>query len=337
MIIALALLSAGLASAQVGAPTVATLKENFLAATTDADRAANLDELAKTPPTSAQDVSALFDLFYRFPNKDLRRKVMESLAMIPPDSPQLEPLFLSYMSQPEPAAQIFGINGAFRLHAPKALPILRKIAERKFSSEHSNTITVLAQRNAWWVQYEALSALAQWQGPKVYKLVLRKSEESPEVARLLGRYYWTRALPKIRKWATSDDPGTRERAAEAAGAPISRGQARATRDAMLAIVRNPKAARETRHRLALKIGASSTDDEVSALIKEHDASPPADRLIWAAAVFASDSANAIPLLVRYAKESPDKIDRDGARRQLQLMVGPEKTAALLGDEKAVKK
>jgi hypothetical protein len=341
MIIPLVLLSAALASAQVGAPNVATLKESFLSATTDAERTKALDLLTKTAPTSAQDVSALFDLFSRFPNKELRGKVMASLALIPPDSPQLEPLFIDYLKQPEPAAKIFGINGAFRLRAPKALPILRKMAERKLGAAHPDAVSVLAQRNAWWVEYEALSALAQWEGPKSYKLVLRRSEESPEVARLLGSYYWERALPLIGKWSKSTDPGERERAAEAAQAPIPEDEARATRARMLALVRDPGVARETRHRLALKIGASSTAAEVRELIKTHDAAPPADRLIWAAAVFASRRPEAVPLLLRYAQEGADPIDRRGARAQLEEMLGRDKADALIsganGDKKDDKK
>jgi hypothetical protein len=350
MTIALAVLAAALASAQTSAPvsaqnpapiggaSVSTLKARFIGATEEAERVKLLDEISATRPASAQDVSALFDLFSRFSDPDLRAKVMTSLSRIDPSSPQLEPMFISYLHQPEPETQLFGINGAFRLRSRQALPLVRKIAERKFEAADAASISLLSSRNAWWTQYEALSALAQWEGDKSLPLLRRKCEESSAVARLLGRFFWRQTFPDIKAWAESGDANVREKAVQAAGAPIDPSDARATRDGMLEIVRDAKADEEVRHRLALKVGASSTDAEVEALIAEHDkAGDEKLRQLLVGAVSYSHSRKAVPLLVRYARESPDETIRQGARAELVDLVGEGEAKALTEDKKDVKK
>jgi hypothetical protein len=340
MILALALLASLCASAAgpVGAPSVALLKERFLAATEEPERVKTLDELSKTTPFTAQDISALFDLFSRYPDAGLRRKVMDSLALLQADNPQLEPLFLTYLRQTEPESQLFGINGAFRLRSRQALPLVHAIAERKFAAASAASINALSERNEWWTQYEALSALAQWEGDKSLRLLREKAKEIPTVARLLGQYYWRQTFPELSRWAVSADGADLERAVEAAGAQISPADARATRDGMLALLRNPRADGEVRHRLALKVGASSNDAEVEELIREHDASADdKTRMPWAAAVFAARSPKSVPLLVRYAQQSADENTRAGARAELVDMLGEDPVKALLGDEKTIKK
>jgi len=335
MIAPLVLLAVSLAraaDAPAGAPSVAALKERFLGATDDAERGRTLDQIAATTPATAQDVSALFDLFSRYPDKTLRRKVMDSVARLAPDEPQLEPLFLTYLRQDEPESQLFGINGAFRLRSRQALPEVRRIAERKFKAPSAASINALSERNAWWTQYEALSALAQWEGDRSLPLLEKKAKESPEVARLLGQFFWTRTLPEIRKWSLSSGASERDRAAEAAGAAISPDEAAATREEMLAVVKEAKADAEVRHRLALKVGAVSDDAQTAALVAEHDAAKDdRTRLLWAAAVFQSRSPKSVPLLVRYARESPDELTRRGARALLVDRVGETQTAELLKD------
>lgn len=330
--------AATMATAPVGAPGVATLKERFLAALDDAERSRLLDAIAATPPVSAQDVAALFDLFSRFPDPGLRRKVMESVARLHPDMPQLEPLMVTYLSQEEAEAQLFGINGAFRLRSRQALPYVRKIAQKPLKAPSPNSVNALAERNAWWTQYEALSALAQWEGDKAYSLLKEKTRESPDVARLLGRFYWKKTWPDLKRWAVSAAPDDAQRAVEAAGAAIEPAEAKATREEMLSVVRDPKADAEVRHRLALKVGAVSDDAQTEALIQAHDAAPDdRTRLIWAAAVFQSPSDKAVPLLARYAQSASEEADRRGARAALVGRLGEDKTAELLGDGKGVKK
>ena len=321
-----------------GAPSVAVLKERFLGATEENERAKFLDQMARTTPTSAQDVSSLFDLFSRFPDPVLRRRVMDSLARLQPESPQLEPLFMTYLRQNEPESQLFGINGAFRLRSRQALPLVRKIAERKFSAPAAASINSLSERNEWWTQYEALSVLAQWENEKSLSLLRAKVKENPSVARLLGQFYWRQTFPDLLKWAASTSPADHERAIHAASAPIEAEDARATRAGMLAYLRDPKADEEVRHRFALKAGASANDAEVEELMTEHDKAPDdVMRLIWAAAVFAAHSPKSVPLLVRYARQSPDEPTRAGARTELVDLLGEAQVKTLLEDEKDVKK
>lgn len=324
--------------APVGAPSVSLLKERFLGATEEAERKSLLGKIAQTTPVSAQDVSALFDLFSRFPEPALRRGVMDSLSRLQPENPQLEPLFITYLQQGEPESQLFGINGAFRLRSRRALPLVREIAGRKFAASSAASINALSDRNAWWTQYEALSALAQWEGDKSLSLLRKKTKESPAVARLLGEFYWRQIFPDLKKWAYATDPADHERAVEAAGAPIDPADARATRADMLALVRDPKLDEEVRHKLILKVGASSNDAEVEELAREHDAAGDDKmRLVWAAAVFAAHSPKSVPLLTRYARQSPDEMTRAGARAELADMLGEERVKELLGEEKEVKK
>jgi hypothetical protein len=320
-----------------GAPSVSLLKERFLGATEESERAKLLDQIAATTPVSAQDVSALFDLFSRFPDPALRRGLMASLARLTPEHPQLEPLFVTYLHQTEPESQLFGINGAFRLRSRQALPLVRAIGERKFKAASAASINVLSDRNEWWTQYEALSALAQWEPQKSLTLLREKVKETPAVAHLLGQFYWRQTFPDLLKWAASSVASDHERAVEAAGAPIEPSEARATRAGMLAYLRDPKADEEVRHRLALKVGASSTDAEVDELANEHDkAADDQLRLVWAAAVFAAHNPKSVPLLTRYARQSPDDMTRAGARAELVDMLGEEKVKALVGPEKDFK-
>ncbi len=347
MIIPLVLLAASLAGAQtagtqtagpVGSASVGLLKERFIEATDEPSRNKILNQLAATQPISAQDVSALFDMFSRFSDPVLRKKVMESLALIDPSSPQLEPLFISYLHQPEPETQLFGMYGAYYVRSRQGLPLVRKIAERKFEAADAAAISLLSSRNAWWTQFDALSVLCQWQGEKILPLLRKKSDESAAVARLLGHFFWRQTFPDLKRWAESSDANVREKAVQAAGAQIEKAEARATRAGMLDILRDPKADEEVRHRLALKVGASSTDAEVVELIAEHDATKDAKmRLLLMAAISYSRNPKAVPLLVRYARDSTDEIIRKGARAELVDLVGEEQAKAMLGERKDVKK
>lgn len=347
MIAPLLLLTAALSAAQTppavsseaapaeaaSARTVTELKQDLLSATNDAERGAAVDQLSRTAPVSAQDVSALFDLFSRYPNPQLRAKVMASLALIAPDSPELEPLFVTYLQQPDPAEQMFGINGAFRLHSRLALPLVRKIAERKITPDTS-PMAVLHDRLIWSTQYEALSALSQWEPEKTYPLLLRQSETNPDLGYLLGLFYWRQTLPELPKWIRSSHPVDQQKALEAASAKIEPEDARATRAQMLVMLNDPTLDKELRRRLALKVGLSSTDAEVDALIRAHDAAPDEiTREVWATAVFVSRSPHAVPLLVRYAKTSPKPSFRNGARAELVELVGESKADELLGEKK----
>ncbi len=317
-------------AAPVAAASVSILRDRFLEVTSSPEKTKILDQIAKTAPVSGQDVASLFDLFSRFTDVYTRDSVMASLARVAPGSPHLEPLFMTYLRQPEPEAQLFGINGTFLLRARAALPLIHAIAERKFGASNVNETTMMSERNAWWAQYEALSVLAQWEGEKALSLLERKGEESAKVGTLLGRYFWKQTLPKLRSWSNSGGLIGSERALLAVSAPIDVEDARATRAPMLALLRDTKVDAEIRHLLALKIGASSNDEEAVALVAEHDAvASDTERLYWAAAAFSTRSPKVIPLLVRYARQTGDETLRKGAAAQLIDMVGAIEAASLI--------
>lgn len=321
-------------TAPLTSTNVSELTEMFIQSTKTPERTRVLNRLSQVKPVSGQDVSNLFDLFSRFTDEFTRRSVMASLARLEPGSPQLEPLFITYIKQPEPEAQLFGINGAFHLRARDALPLIRSIAGKKFTARAVTETTMMTERNAWWTQYEALSVLAQWEREKSASLIEAKGRESGKVGALLGRYYWKQTLPKLKGWIDSGELIAIERAALAASAPIDDADARATRPQMLEMLRDTKLEDEIRHQLALKIGLSSTDEEAAALVKEHDAAPAGrERLYWAAAAFSSRRPAVIPLLVRYARQTDEPVMRKGATAQLTDMVGAAEAAALIDPEK----
>ncbi len=325
---------APVAAVAASTTSITVLKDRFIEAQGAGEKTAVLDQISRTTPVSGQDVANLFDMFSRFPDDYTRKSVMASLSRLQPGSPQLEPLFLNYLRQPEPEAQLFGVNGAFRLRSRSALPLIRAIAERKFGASSLTENNVMSERNAWWTQYEALSVLAQWEPEKSYSLMESKGRESAKVGALLGRYYWKQTLPKLRAWTETGEMLASERAALAAAAPIDLADARATRPEMLALFRDRKVDAEIRHMLALKIGVSSTDEEAEALVKEHDASTSdSERLFWAAAAFSSRSPKVIPLIVRYARQTGDDTMRKGATAQLTDMVGEAEARTLIDPEK----
>lgn len=336
ILIAALLLCAPARSSETAYPgqSVTVLKDHFIEATSGSDKKKVLDQIAKTAPVSGQDVAQLFDLFSRFTDAYTRDCVMASLSLIAPGSPHLEPIFMTYLRQPEPEAQLFGINGAFRLRARAALPMIRTIAERKFSASAVTENNMMSERNSWWTQYEALSALAQWEPEKSLSLLEKKGLESAKVGTLLGRYYWKQTLPKLRAWSSSGNLIASEKAGLAVAAPISLEDARATRAQMFVLLRDPKVDLEIRHHMALKIGASSTDEEAEVLLKEHDAAATeSERLFWISAAFSSRSPKIIPLLVLYARQTTDERMRQGAITQLTDMVGEAEARSLIEPEK----
>lgn len=322
------------APAPVPGASVTVLKDRFIEATNGDERTKILDQIAKTAPVSGQDVAQLFDLFSRFTDTYTRDSVMASLALIAPGSPQIEPLFMTYLRQPEPEAQLFGVNGAFRLRSRAALPMIKAIAERKFGASSVTENNMMSERNSWWTQYEALSVLAQWEPEKSLSLLESKGKESAKVGALLGRYYWKQTLPKLRAWSGASDLLSNERAILAAKAPISLADARATRAEMMSLFRDPKIDTEIRHALALKIGVSSNDEEAGALVKEHDAAAnDVERMFWATAVFSTRSPKIIPVLVHYARQTTEETMRNGATSQLIDMVGEAEARNLIDPEK----
>jgi hypothetical protein len=323
---ALLVLLAPFAAAQMTDPAPASVKrlhDDFVEAVEEAPREPLLERLSRTQPVSQADIDALYDLWMRFTDKRVRGSALASLSLMNPSSPYLEPLFERYLNQPEPESKLFGIKGALRLKAGKALPAVRALAAKKFAQKEAADGPLEAERNAWWVQYEALGALAQWRPDEALPLLIKKSGEAPSVARLIGTHLWAQAQPQILKWAASSEPADRERAQRALEAPAPTAALRATRAAMLAALSDAKAPAELRHQFAVKVGVSSTPAEVDQLLKAHaDAADPQTKLYFATALFSTRDKRAVPVLEEYAKGSPDANVRLGALIQLKDMLPP---------------
>lgn len=337
MIITLFLALAGPLSASEPLPTtVGRLKELYVSAIARSDKNRVLEALSRTAPSDAGEVQALYDLFMRFPEPRARKAAMDSMALAP-RHPSLEPLAVNALRSPDPESIYFGAHVAAHARTPAALQELKKIASRKLTHARADDASLATERGIWWAQYEALDVLAAWEGEAALPLLRQRASESPVVGAILGRRYWTKILPDLVKWAAGKDVD-RERARQAAHQAIEPADARATRPALLAAVPDAKLDAEFRHQLALKVGASSEDEEAEDLARRHDAAKTeGERLLWASALFASGRPAAVPLLARYAREDPDELRRRGAQAQLVDMVGEEKAKALLEDKKVIQK
>lgn len=279
-----------------------------------------LSQLRRTAPVSARDVEALFDIFSHYSDGTVRQTVMDSLDLMDPQATQLEPVFLALLKQPEPEAVLIGIRGALKLRAPAALPLIEKLARKKLPMTDPSLAVLVSKRNAWWNQYQALDALAQWMPDEARPLLLDRSRQAPRLARLLAKDYWPETLPRLAAWMRGDS-ADQARAQEALAEEIPARALRASRPQILQLLRDPTAPNELRHQLAIRVGLSSQEDEVAALIKEHDGLTDAkDKLYFEAALFATRSPQVAPLLVQYAKENPGAAARAGARVELKDLV-----------------
>lgn len=315
--------------------TVSGLKEHYVSAIDRAEKAQALAALARTAPRDLSDVSALYDLFMRFPEPTARKAALDSMALSPVH-PTLEPLALTALRGPEPESLYFGAHVAAHARTPAALEALRKIAGRRMVHARADEASLATERGTWWAQYEALDVLAVIDGDKTLPLLRRRAAESPAVAAIIGKRLWTAAFPDLLKWAAASSDGERHLAREAARQAIEPADARATRALMLSALTNAGLDAEFRHQLARKIGASSDADEAETLAQRHDdAKTQPERLLWASALFASGQPAAVPLLARYAREDPDELRRRGAYAQLADMLGEEKARALVDSKKDV--
>lgn len=319
LLLSAALLTAFAGELPVGSPDLRTLHDTVLESTSNKERALALRQLAQTAPRGLRDLPLLFDLFMRHPTPETRTAVLDCLALLGPESSHLEPGFLELIKLPEPEAVLLGIKGLARLKSQRAVPELRKIVKSRFKARNAADLPLPGERNEWWLRYEALSALADIEGPKAFSLVKSKIDETPAAARILASSYWEEALPLILSW--SKKPETVERAHEALRASPATAVLRRTREPMLAALRDSKIDRETRHQLALKIGPTSQPEEVAQLLKEHAASSnPETKLMLLAALFSSRDPQTTPLLKEIAKSDGDPRTRIGSLIQLKDML-----------------
>ncbi|MBI5622786.1 MAG: beta-N-acetylhexosaminidase [Elusimicrobia bacterium] len=314
----------GQAPSQPGAATITGLHDEYITAVEEPDRAKALARIAETTPVTTRDVQRLFDLFIRFPALPVRGAVMRSLHRLDPSRSHLESLFVSYMEEDDAEEQVFGINGAVIIRCGACLPKIKEVASRPLRAEGPADVLLLSERNAWWATYEALSALAQWEGKPSLPLLKRQLKASPRVAELMARHLWKETFPLLKEWTTgSKRARSQARWAWKADAPLS--ALRETYGDMLMVLRDPKADRELRHQVAIKVGLCSTAEEVAGFASEYEVAKDTDsRLLLSVAVFASRSDGAVPLLQRFVKENADPLARAGALGQLRtLLPAPE--------------
>jgi hypothetical protein len=254
---------------------------------------------------------------------------MSSVRHLGPNDSALEAAFMEYLKLPESEARFFGIEGAFRLRSLRALPLIEKMAERRFTVKSPGETPILSDKNIWSTQFEALSILAQWQGAQALPLLRSKAQEAPAVARLMAQFLWKDSFSQIVKWADAGDSAA-EQAHEALTAEVPLSALRETRAQMLSVLRDPKAARELRHQLAIKVGRSSTPEEVDALLAEAEAAKdPETRLTLFAALSASRSPKTVPWLKKLSVEDPDPQIRLNSLMQLSLLLPPAEMRPLL--------
>jgi hypothetical protein len=311
--------------------SLTVIHDRFIEAVETADRKAALNELSQTPPASLPELKAIFDIFMRFPEKPVREAVLSALRRMQGDRWNLESGLIEYLKLPESEAQIFAMTGLLRLRSPRALPLITDVARRKLRFKSPGEAPLLAERNAWWATYEALSTLAQWEGPKTLALLLKKTDEAPATARIAASFLWKDTLPEIIRWSGSGRLD-REKAQEALAAEVPLADLRATRPQMLKAVMDRNSPRELRHQLALKIGFCAEPADIEDLLaRERSAVDSEARLMLAAALFASRSPLTVPWLKETALKSPEPKTRIGALLQLREML-PGKELKPLAEE-----
>ncbi|MBI5210306.1 MAG: beta-N-acetylhexosaminidase [Elusimicrobia bacterium] len=311
--------------------TVAELQEAYVGNIDEKKRDDVLARLAATAPVTTRDVQRLFDLFIRFPSPKVRDAAMRSLHLLDPKSPHLDTVFLAYLEEKEAEEVLFGINGALIVRCAACLPKIKEVARRRLPGKDPTAdIYMLSEKNVWWAIFEALSALAQWEGKESLGLLKSKTKESPRVAEIMARHLWKESLPVFIRWS-SGNAAARERAKAGLSAEVPPAALRESRPAMAKVVRDPKADRELRHQLSIKLGLSSTEAEAAALVEEYRVAVDSDtRRMLSAAVFASRHPQGIPLLRQYVREDPNPLARAGALAQLKGMLGPAEYRELLG-------
>lgn len=317
--------------------SVTALKMRYVSSVERAQKDAALDALAVTPPRDSGDISSLHDLFARFPDARARKAALDSLELSPVH-PGLESMAVTLLRASEPESVFFGTHLARKAGTPVSFGELRKAAAKPLGLARAEDGTLASERGLWWARYEALEQLALVDGAKALPLLWKRSAESPLVAGIIGRKLWKDAWPRLAVMAGSKKEDERAAAREAARQPIEPADARATRAGMLAVIPDAALDDEFRHQVALKVGASSTDAEAEELDRRRVAAKTdGEKLLWTAALFASNRPAAASALVEFAAESDDEARRNGALEQLVRLVGADKASSLVKAKKEAKK
>jgi len=322
-ILAVALFQARAQSTAATDESLWHLHDDFVSSTNRADQVRLLSEISQTKPSSPQDLSDLFDLFARYPQNSTRAAAVASVSRLGPDDYDFAPMLRDYLAQPDSKTQFFAILAELRLRDPKALPLIEKLAAQKFSVKSAENTPFPGQQDDWWTQYEALNALAEWEGDAAFKLVKKQALSAPDVARILAAHFWPKALPLLVDWARSDRQNRKDAAHQGLSADVSLSDLRLTRATMLALALDPKQPDDVRHYLAIKAGLCSDDAQVAALVqKRQNAKDAQTKLYLLGAIYASRNPRAIPLLEEDLKTNPDPEARRGALIELKELMPP---------------
>ncbi len=303
-------------------PPVASLCRSFYEAVDKGEKEKLLAQIAHTPPASDIDVQYDFDLYMRYPQAGPRSAVMSSIALLKSPNPDLSPIFINYLSQEDPQAVIFAIRGAYQIRSKRAFPIIEKMAKSRFKFPSPDQALLPKDKSWWWAHYEALAALALWKGDDAFSLILKKAYEAPIVTRILASNFWEKTLPLILKWSKGSLV-KREMSKEAVSTDIPLAELQKTYAPMMEILKNNKLPTELRHKIAIKVGISANEEQISALIKDYQSlSDKDERMIFETALFASRSRQIVPILINYVKTNADPIGRANARLELKDLIGP---------------
>ncbi len=305
------------------------LHDRFVGATKDLERLRILEQISRSTPTSLADVSAVYDLFMRFRNPYVFDAALKAVSLTRPNG-RLGALFIDYMKQDDPLSVFFGIKGAMRLRDPRALPVIEAIARRPFAFSSPAAASVPADKNQWWAQYQALVALAEWEGKKSWPLLKEKAHEAPRVARIMSRYFWKDSFSLFRSWMNSWFALRRRISEEGFSGYIPCSEFRQTWDAALRLFRRRRVPKEIQASLAIEIGLGATDAELAPFEADYHASQdPSRRLIDADVLFSARRPAVIPFLKEYAKTNPDPDQRAAAVGELAELLAPKDLQELL--------
>ncbi len=304
-------------------PPIVSLCRSYYQSIDKGEKEKILKQISQTAPATPIDVQYDFDLYMRYPQPLPRAAVMSSLSLLKGPNRELASVFLGYLSHKDPQILMFAIEGAFQLRSQRALPIIEKIAKSKFKFSGPEQATLLKDKQMWATHYEALDALALWEGDKAFKLIVKKAEQAPSVARILASRFWSKTLPLLVDWAKSNSAAKRAMGDEAAATEIPMSVMEKSYNQMLAIVENNRLPNNLRHQLAIKVGISASEDQIKDLIKKYQSlSDEDEKMMIETALFASRSHQVIPILVHYAKTNPDPIRRTNARLELKELMDP---------------
>jgi len=294
------------------------------------DQARLLEATAGRRPRSLADLQALMGLFMK-EDQNARATAETSLRRIDAERDSgFAPFFLNLLENEDPVVRLFGLIGVDRLRPEQALPSLLKTARTPFQLEKPALNTAPRPANEWLFQYQTLDVLASWQGEKVFDIVNERVKESPDVAKVASTWYWKAALPRLLRWSRSKkrEDQTRALAGWRANPPIE--AIKSTREALWDVLDTERYPVDIRHQAALKLGLAADDSDLDRLLELRSKMPSGEtRVLYDAALFASRSERAVPILVEYVQSHPDASARSGALTQLSAMVSPERYRELL--------